>query len=115
MEDMCELVREMMDEIDLYRKKEFDSFPDMYYRELCGYAGNLFEKLGERGITHEEIERNGEDFRHFLKSLQIMSDQFMIQELDKELVEIAYEESLRHAGGVLGELAFFCRNRENED
>jgi len=111
MDALSEKVLEMMDAVKLYTIRRFTLSTSGSYRALCRNATQLHEDLDEVNLTHEDLEGNGQAFKHFLKSLEIMKDQYGAKHLDRELIEIVYEESLRHSGEFMGELAFFCRSR----
>ncbi len=74
------------------------------YKSLLDDAEGLLFLLGEEKSTADDLRGNGKDMRYFIAALKILRDQKNKKTLDKDIVEVAYHESIRHAPKVLENL-----------
>jgi hypothetical protein len=109
MNEFQERIYEMIDAVRIYRKRHLDFKDNLDYITACDAGSRLLKELGEEGVRHRDLEGNGKGFRHFIKSLQVLSTQSERTVKDMELIEIVYEDSLRHAGEVEAELNYSLR------
>jgi len=100
----------MIDAVRLYRTEKIDFENSEDYMTACQSGRTLLHELAEEGVRHEDLKGNGKGFRHFIRSLQILAMLSKRGSNDRDLIEIVYEESQRHAGEVEAELAFSTRN-----
>ncbi len=103
MTHLREIVREMIYAVKFYEKFVKEDIKD--YREICSEAKDILIILGEEKITPDK--ENSIELKRFINSLKKMEGQLEESVLDKNLIRIAYRESLRQLPKVLSELISF--------
>ena len=105
-------ILKMISELEKYQESSERKFKtEKDFREVCNDGSRLLDKLGERYVTNGDLNNNSPEctrYIHSLKTLNMEADQ---EQIDKELVKMAYRTVRKYTPKILEELTeyyFIC-------
>ncbi len=109
-------ILEMIRELEKYQEfpeRKFKTEKD--FRDVCNDGSRLLDKLGERYVTNGDLNNNSSEFKRYIQSLKTLDIEADQEQIDKEIVKMAYRSVRKYTPKILGELAeyyFICGPEE---
>ena len=111
-------ILEMIGELEKYKESPERKFKtEKDFRVVCNEGNRLLDKLGERYVTNGDLNNNSPEFKRYIHSLKTLNIEVDQEQIDKELVRMAYRTVRKYTPKILEELTKYyllCGPEGNE-